>query len=658
MKSFPSNLSKGGSMIVPGFTGNKSLIDVVVGQFKNSFKNAWKAAIGGIKSGVNPKGTMPNTDGIPYNLIGDKAGQLSRTAMDTNNSIPYGHTFSKLGSTINKKPKFENQFKFDASAIQAFNKYRHKIDKIKTAAVGQNENGEILGAETNVAMSLFNPMYGVNVRGLPENIPLFDNQDRIDGYMPEDFSDCSIRKLVELSRAGGENELGLARYKFADFMYCKDLGMPNNRLITLRKFSTPVGDNIFRGSEQSGKNWDMTPDIGRMLCYFDTEDNKLEDILKYDFGATWKLLEAEWQQEWSKEDDRVSPLGMGINTITSNYNKSIANSTGEGKNSLVGWVSTNLGLRASSWYNGNPALTNYDKNKVYTPKDTIQSMYQYEGKLEFRHEFNLVFRYKMRSYDNINQKAAFLDLIGNILNTTYKRGSFWGGRQEIIGAQPNTAAWNKANAIITDSFDKIETMAMGLATGSEDLGSILGAIANSFGSGVDKIAAAAKDLVNGGGKEFIKKSAEAMKANGTFSAVGGIFKNMIGRPQLYAFHSLLTGDNTGLWHVTIGNPRNPIAAFGNLIMTNCQIQHLGPLGIDDFPTELKVTVTLKHARPRDKVAIEKMYTKGHMAIHVPYGGNWDDSSVKVNEYADLKIDKDYWGSSNKDKLKRNCEELA
>ena len=95
----------------------------------------------------------------------------------------------------------------------------------------------------------------------------------------------------------------------------------------------------------------------------------------------------------------------------------------------------------------------------------------------------------------------------------------------------------------------------------------------------------------------------------------GSIKNKLGRPALYAFDSLLTGAKVGLWHVTIGNPKNPIATFGNLIMTNAKITHSGPLGFDDFPTDLHVSVTLKHAMSRDATEISKMYTKGQNGIY-------------------------------------------
>ena len=150
-------------------------------------------------------------------------------------------------------------------------------------------------------------------------------------------------------------------------------------------------------------------------------------------------------------------------------------------------------------------------------------------------------------------------------------------------------------------------------------------------------------------------------ATGLTKGFMGVIKNSLGRPQIYAFNSLLKGDNTGLWHVTIGNPLNPIMSMGNLIMTDCQVQHCGPLGMDDFPTELKVTVTLAHARGRDSIDIQKMYTKGQSGIYNQLLKHEQSNAFFTN----LKEDEDgtpnlyeYVGDFNKDRIKRNIDELS
>ena len=92
-------------------------------------------------------------------------------------------------------------------------------------------------------------------------------------------------------------------------------------------------------------------------------------------------------------------------------------------------------------------------------------------------------------------------------------------------------------------------------------------------------------------------------------------RNALGRPALYAINSIVSGEDLGLWHLTIGNPLNPIAVMGNLILTNAELSFGDvPLGLDDFPTEIKVAVTLKHCKPRDLTGIAKLFTKGEFGL--------------------------------------------
>ena len=162
------------------------------------------------------------------------------------------------------------------------------------------------------------------------------------------------------------------------------------------------------------------------------------------------------------------------------------------------------------------------------------------------------------------------------------------------------------------------------------MGDLLGMFSNalqSFGkavmAGFNKLQQSVEE--NGVGGTIAKGMGtvgDFLQKTGADKAALGILKNKLGRPAMYAMDSLLKGDNVGLWHVTIGNPKNPIAVMGNLILTNASIQHSGPLGLDDFPTEIKVTCTLKHARSRDAVEIGRMYTKGTNGIyHVTLGKN-------------------------------------
>ena len=95
--------------------------------------------------------------------------------------------------------------------------------------------------------------------------------------------------------------------------------------------------------------------------------------------------------------------------------------------------------------------------------------------------------------------------------------------------------------------------------------------------------------------------------------------NKLGRPQKAMYNALLSPAPIGFWHVTIGNPKRPIMSIGNMIITDVSIEHQGPLGLDDFPTGLKVTVQLDRGKPRDLRDIEKLYMQGNDRIYSSMG---------------------------------------
>lgn len=657
MISFPSTLNKGGYHTTPDITPSTSLKDTLLNSATDSFRNAFT----NMTSGVG----FDNSD-IRYNEDQDKNGLLDQ---EQNNALPTEIQYNNsllADSSIKTNPlakiqTIENPTHLDNDIFGIVNNYKAFIDNvlIETGNDSMDKSGKKVKTHNwkgRAAGSLFNPYYGVPYTGIVDNVPLLDGS--ITGVRNRaefaKLSDCSIKELVRLSRKKN-SILGQARYKYADFMYCKDLGkISNNHLITLRKFSIPVGDNIYRQAATHNKknNQAMPGDIGRLVCWFDTDDNKLSDILSYEYEATWKELNAKIQQLDSQEDDDArGPLGKLLNSMNPSYNRDVENGIANG--GALAAVLQRFGIMNPStptYASNDVALgRNYDANKVYEPVDTIQNTHIYEGKLIFKHEFSLTFSYKLRAYDNINPKSAFLDLLGNILAVTYRKGHFWGGRREILGPKPNKAGWNKANAIV-DSLAKgtgdlfQDIFHFDFSKAGAQASSILNQMWSTFesvfpniSSAIGQVGGAVVDVAQGvakavtGDKDGAKQklgdaknnakgaaaaTGNAVKQSNIGGALTGLIKNKLGRPSLYAFDSLLSGANVGLWHVTIGNPKNPIACFGNLIMTSAKITHSGPLGLDDFPTELKVTVSLKHARGRDATDIQKMYTKGENAIYL------------------------------------------
>lgn len=597
--------------------------------------------------------------------ISDIKQRKSNKTQDQTNPKLEGTSLTSVGSTLYRDAQYisdyavETPIHLDENAYDVINTYRGSL---KDAVMQQD--GEVFGGSTTdangntvknriykyntvVSPSLFNPFYGITSTGISPGVPLLDNiandtsvkAEKLDvdnktttlrgSIKLEPLDDCSIANLVKLSNEE-DSILGQARYKYSDFMYCKDVGkISNNHLITLRRFSAPVRDNIYQytGIDKETSN-EVPGDIGRLVTWFGTEDNKLEDILKYSFHASWKEMEAERQELDSEENDPARGLTGGLVNL---FNPKHAEGVEKGINASA--FKQLLGDDASDYdtgpYANNPAVNGrmFDKHKIYEPKDTIRSKYQYEGNLKFSQEFTLTFRYKLRGYDNINGKTAMLDLLGNILAVTYKKGKFWPGEQRIIGAPQNKQGWDKAVAMQNTAISASGTFIGKLCNG--------GTLADAASSAMNVIQGAnLGDSLKEGAKTLLNN----LKSGGLQSIFSGLMKNALGRPAVYAFDSLLSEGETGTWHVTIGNPLNPIASIGNLIIDgDVEITHGGPLGLDDFPTEITVKVPLKHAMPRDSVDIQRMFTKGRRSIYTELPANnkqfSDRGSIKIESKA-------------------------
>lgn len=635
-----------------------SLVDLITDIQDKRKRKAQEAAFRGPKEVTMPDGTKKTVtlDDIDKEKK-DKIMLNSYARINIENREAYNYL---------PQTQYENPLHISSETFSILNKYKGTLEFTTAILQGPAKDGKVVKKSTTTknadgqdvtdvtttveaskvevnriiydtiaAPSLFNPIHAVQAKGITPNVPLLDTSQNGDSISAKTSStkdvtlnstlsmintdDCSISRLVELS-AIPNGPLGMARYKYSDFMYCADVGkISNNRLITLRRFSLPIKDNIFYPTSiDDDSNLSNLADIGRLITWFGTEDNKLEDILKYTVETTWKQLEAKIQEQHSQESDPARGVVGGlVNLFSKSYNKSTEAGVAPSALSLLMGEGGSSGFTTSAPYADNPAVLgsmDADRNKVYEPQDTLRSMEVPAGELKFSHEFSLTFRYKLRGYDNINAKSAFLDLLANILVVTYKTGQFWAGERRVLGAPPNPAGWKKAQKFLDKSYEAGGTFISNILNGGDfgdslnQLGqSLAGALNSSFGIDFSQVLSDPKAALTG----LLNKAKEA----GFGGALKGMIGNQLGRPAVYVFDSLLSGDDSGPWHVTIGNPLNPIASFGNLIMGSAEISHSGPLGLDDFPTELKVVCNLRHARPRDSVDIQRMYTQGKTAIY-------------------------------------------
>ena len=446
---------------------------------------------------------------------------------------------------------------------------------------------------------------------ISNNVPLMDSPDTRRRIRRS--SGCTIKELVEASSRG---ELGQETYAYSDFMYCKHLGkMPNNYMVTLRRFPLPVDDYIGSNAEEDSVKVARAANnaacIGCMVTWMGVSGNDLSNILKYSYKMPFKEETAEDQQTSTNADSNNTPLNNIASVFDKTYQKQYQlGYAGNAGNAAFGYVGIN-GL-------GDPPYANFagqrdEKTKVWGPVDSIRATYvRSSSGLTFEHKITLTFEYELRSYNGINGRQAMLDLISNILNVTYTTGTFYGGGFKGFGAHQSNVFANLRIMKTSGGFTNfVDAFAEDMTT-----------IGNSVKSHIAE---------NGGIKETLKSLANNLGG----MLVAGVL-NKLGRPQKGFANALLSPAPIGFWHVTIGNPKHPIMSIGNMIITDCSIEHSGPLGIDDFPTGLKVTVSLDRGKPRDMRDIEKLYMQGNDRIYSSMSDKVFDMYKNAEKYQECK----------------------
>lgn len=449
------------------------------------------------------------------------------------------------------------------------------------------------------------------------NIPLLDTPENREKIRSR--SGCTVRELVQASQKG---EFGTATYSYSDFMYCKHLGrVPNNYLITVRRYPIPVLDSVKprgigvkrKSTKENGAANHAPVPIGTMVTWFGVSGNNMKDILKYKYNMAWRELNAQWE-----DIERQGGDSGVLNGLEAMFNPASrkAWSGGQSIPALDNMMPSFFGVGQSPYpnpYDGSQQQRN-SRVHVYGPIDRVKKAYSRgpDG-LDWDHEFNLVFEYELKAYNGINPRQAMLDLIASILSVTYTPGGFWKGGYKGGGARQSSAFSNmnifKCHGTFTDFMD---------------------ALGKDIHNGTE---AWANKVKSSGG--LIETAKEILNMVGGM-LMGGLL-NKLGRPARYFAPALISDAPVGLWHITMGNPHHPIMVMGNMILLDTEIEHSGPLGIDDFPSNLKVTMHFKRGKPRDQYGIENLYMGGEDRIYTSMDKKLADMYKASQQYKNAKV---------------------
>ena len=415
----------------------------------------------------------------------------------------------------------------------------------------------------------------------------FDSPGRLSGIGgPSGISSVlqnpTAKNIINWSNQGGNNGTNAVEYAWEDFLWCKNYGViPNNYMVTLRRFSVPVSDDLLDNNKQP------LPDTARMVTWIDGETNHYHDVgLQFTTSMNWQPLESEIQKiDASQTNPNYVNEGKLFGGKLGNTIKQFSALTQPGHGDAM--RSFNPGSLIDPYQN---------KNVVYGPLDIIKKMNIRSSGLEFTQPITLTFEYELRSIDGINPKIAMIDLISNVLLCTANRGQFWGGEIRYYGVDPRRVKplGDPSKAANGDYAGYYKSILGSIQSRVGDLTGGAGLSLSGIGNAIKNISGGLMDTIVGGGLD------------------------KLGRPGVAALSSLLSGEDTGEWHVMIGNPANPIMSIGNLILKNTQFLLSGALGPDDFPSKLKVECTLEPARPRDRSDIMSMFHRnGRTYLTVP-----------------------------------------
>ena len=435
-------------------------------------------------------------------------------------------------------------------------------------------------------------------------------------------------------------------YSPSDFLYSKYYKkIPVNHLVTLRRFPTPIPDNIYNlgvriapsTSAENGTGNDIAAQervdstqvagVTAVTYMGETAGNKLDDLLKMSFGLKYKQLTGEMESIDTGEQGGGYTKQPFYNKIGS-VGRAIAD-VGKGETAGSKFRKEN-GAGSSTADRLNSTYPNF----VLGPINVVNETMVRDIGLKFTNDIKLQFEYELRSLSFVNPKVAMIDVISNMLTMTTNNAQFFGGGHRYYGSA----------GFVASAFGNPSLLRAG------DFGGYMGSIAADVNKGVSNVFGdggggfSAESILKGG-----LKAGKQMLGN----ALGKMLQDMMGSTGgTQATKAFISGEPTGDWHITIGNPLNPIVMMGNMICDN-SIMTLGKgLGYDDFPMEVKFEIDLKHGKPRDKGDIENMFNAGQGRIYASARGEEDIlnlAGIDVATYGSIKAGSSSYalsGSSN------------
>lgn len=540
-------------------------------------------------SGVNIDSTMKSNSDLAKLLPADQNSSVQAKVDSIFNKFTV-FSYSALSST---NYKIEGHFIGYGSGLNA------GVDKdalviAKKAGLNADPSDSENYAKINELVSRYTS--GKMMRNLSSNVVGANST----GTQVLRLSNPTAKQLVNW---GGDESaktpVGFQPYALTDFFYCTYYGkVPNNRLITLRRYPFPVGDSVRLSTTNVKKN--AIP-IAQAVTWFGSETgNQLSKLGVFSWDMPWKTIGVDDPQVIEGNEITMDALLGALTKVKGGDTlataiKTAYTATGGSEDALKQLSGADVKLQD---YMRNLYTTGPYWNRIYGPVNVVnQTSHRDRGmqKTNWQTTFPIKFSYKFRSFNGISPKIAALDLISNFLTLTYNDAQFLGQLNRYF-----EKTGLKFSPTVTEALGQILTSWGTTFNGNN--ADAYAKVMEAFSTGLTQVAA----NVTNDPLAVAQKTIQSTIMN----------KELLGAamPAFVSVKSALSDRPIGEWHIVVGNPMNPIFVMGDLVCTDVKMEWDDELGPDDFPTGCSFTVTLKQGKPRDKSAIERMLNGGNSGL--------------------------------------------
>jgi hypothetical protein len=468
-----------------------------------------------------------------------------------------------------------------------------------------------------------------------------EKRERVNDISSKESRNPTAQKIIEITTSSGNfmdvnSDYVGQPYNVKDFVFSKYYGIiPNNRMLTLRRFPTPVFDNLALrvpgtypiieslGSKEKvnmkegpgidNKKLMQTPEIHTPICqavsYFGTETgNDLNSIIGFSTGLKWDTKTQKDTKIAAKESD------PGITTFLNDYTADVLDNDLKG---LLNGASNVVGnfmddgvaekMFANTFFENLTKENGPLSEKIFVDLNTVDSvLVRGRGIVGGFTGFNVKFEYNLTSIGDMNSKILFMDLLANLLALGTDYGRFLTPfvvdepqRQGIPfpgGPEGYIKFLEDPSKYLIEIFKKGRNPAIE-AKNKQTADKIVGGISTLI-SILDN-----PELILKPGNEGAHKAVNRFLSQ-------KMLNHLFYEPIIYSGHP------TGDWHLVVGNPLNPIAMIGNLVCKSVKIDFNSVLGPDDFPTQMTATYELAHARQRHRGDFESMFNRGKGRLYL------------------------------------------